>query len=101
MTPTVHFFQRTFPSANMTVLCGKRPILVDTGFGSDISDTLTLLQQVDLAPHDFQMAVNTHYHCDHVGGNHVLQQRYNLPIAGHQWDVAMINSRDIEACAAE
>jgi hypothetical protein len=101
MTLTVHFFQRTFPSANITVLSGKRPILVDTGFGSDISDTLTLLQQIDLMPQDLQMAVNTHYHCDHVGGNHVLQQQYNLPIAGHHWDVAMINNRDIEACAAE
>jgi glyoxylase-like metal-dependent hydrolase (beta-lactamase superfamily II) len=101
MTPTVHFFQRTFPSANIIVLSGKRPILVDTGFGSDISDTLTLLQQIDLMPQDLQMAVNTHYHCDHVGGNHVLQQQYNLPIAGHHWDVAMINNRDIEACAAE
>ena len=37
-----------------------------------------------------------HYHCDHVGGNAALQERYRLPIAAQAWDGALINRRDAQ-----
>lgn len=104
MTPSHYrmlFFQRTYPSANMVVVPGPRPLLIDTGFGSDIAATERLLRDADLPPERLALIVNTHYHSDHVGGNSALQQRYGLPIAAHRWDAALINQRDREACAAD
>jgi len=83
----------------MILLRGDRPILVDTGFGGDVEETFDLLRGIGCAPQSLQLVVNTHYHCDHAGGNHALQTRYNIPIATHRWDANMVNSRDIEACS--
>ncbi len=96
----LHFFQRPFPSANMVLIRGERPLLVDTGFGSEIDETERLLREAGTAPERLSLIVNTHYHSDHVGGNHRLQMRYGIPIAAHRWEAAMINSRDPEACNA-
>ncbi|GAC1614639.1 MAG: hypothetical protein NVS4B11_00310 [Ktedonobacteraceae bacterium] len=97
----LYFFERIFPSANMVLVHSGRPVLIDTGFGSDLVVTESILQGVGVPPHALTLIANTHYHCDHVGGNHALQQRYNVPIAAHRWDMAMINQRDREACSAE
>jgi hydroxyacylglutathione hydrolase len=95
-----HFFQRPYPSANMVLVAGLKPILVDTGFGSDVAETEQLVRSVNQLPQHLSLIVNTHYHSDHVGGNHVLQQRYGLSIAAHAWEAAMVNTRDVEACSA-
>lgn len=97
----IKFFQRQFPSANSTLLLGEHPILIDSGFGSDVEALIQWLKAQGIDPEALQMIANTHYHCDHVGGNHALQTRYNLPIAGHKWEAALINRRDKEACSAE
>ncbi|MFT9846972.1 MBL fold metallo-hydrolase [Aneurinibacillus sp. REN35] len=97
----IQFFERTFPSANMVLLHGAHPILVDTGFGSDITETEALLSESGVRPIALSLIVNTHYHSDHVGGNHVLQEKYGIPIAAHRWDAEMINNRDYDACGAE
>ena len=44
--------------------------------------------------------MNTHFHGDHVGGNYGLQQRYQLPVAAHRLDAAMVNGRDSDVCDA-
>ncbi|MFN8473379.1 MAG: MBL fold metallo-hydrolase [Anaerolineae bacterium] len=95
------FFQRTFPSANMALIRGKRPILFDTGFGSDFALTDALLREAGVSPESLSLVVNSHYHSDHAGGNFGFQTRYGLPIAAHRWDAGAINRRDREACAAE
>ncbi len=95
------FFQRTYPSANHVLIRGRRPILFDAGFGSDIETTLDLLRQADMPPDGLELVVNSHYHCDHSGGNHGLQQRYGLPLAAHAFDAELINRRDPQACMAE
>lgn len=99
--PWLHFFQRTFPSANMALIKSQRPILVDTGFGGDLSATEHLLREAGSPPERLHLVVNTHYHCDHAGGNNGRQQRYGLPIAAHRWEATLVNQRDKEACSAE
>lgn len=101
MNDDVIFFQRTFPSANMVLLTGKKPVLVDSGFGGDVRDTVELLKNAGCAPESLQMIVNTHYHGDHAGGNHTLQSDYGLTIAAHRWEAHLINQRDRDACASE
>lgn len=94
------FFRRKLPSANIVLINTSRPVLVDTGFGSDLPETERLLREAALPPERLQLIINTHYHCDHVGGNSGLQRRYDLPIAAHQHDAAIINRRDPDACRA-
>ncbi len=100
-TTGIYFFQRTFPSANMVFVKDNLPLLIDTGFGSDIRDTEELIKQTGTLPEELKLIINTHYHSDHVGGNHHLQKKYGVNIAAHKWDADLINSRDPEVCSAE
>lgn len=101
LTDSIIFFERVFPSANMTVILGDRPILIDTGFGSDFNETMTLLKSINIKSQELKLVANTHYHCDHVGGNHRLQTDFEVQIAGHYTEAKMINARDAFACSAE
>ena len=96
----VHFYNRAFPSANMILVCGKRNVLIDSGFGSDADETLRLLRQ-RISPRNLHLIVNTHYHSDHVGGNALLQARFRLPVAAHPLDATLINRQDPSVCGAE
>lgn len=96
----LHFFQRPFPSANMVLIQGTRPLLIDSGYGSDIDATEDLVRSAGTPPETLALIANTHYHSDHVGGNAALQERYRVPIAAHAWDTSLINRRDPEACSA-
>lgn len=96
----LHLIQPRFPSANMILVRGTRPILIDTGFGSDSGGTEAALHAAGLPPEQLALIVNTHYHSDHAGGNYALQRRYGLPIAAHHIDVELVNRRDPGACAA-
>jgi len=97
----LRFFQRAFPSGNMALVAGERPILIDTGFGSDAAETERLLRDAGTPPEALALVANTHYHCDHVGGNWMLQSRHGVSIAASAWDAAIVNSRDPEACNAD
>jgi hydroxyacylglutathione hydrolase len=101
LTDTVVFFQRTFPSANMTLIRGQNPILIDTGFGSDFPETARLLTEAGVSPAELSLVVNTHYHSDHVGGNYCLQTDYGKPIAATHSEATLINNRDALTCSAE
>jgi len=93
-----HFFRRKLPSANSVVLATSRPLLIDTGFGSDVDETLELLSQGGVEPARLQTVINTHSHCDHVGGNAVLQGRFGCRIAAHFIDADLVNRGDERAC---
>ncbi|MBP2019527.1 glyoxylase-like metal-dependent hydrolase (beta-lactamase superfamily II) [Symbiobacterium terraclitae] len=92
--------QRRFPSANMALVTGPRPILVDTGFGSDLPETERLLAQLGVPPAKLHLIANTHFHVDHAGGNHGLQQAYGVPVAASAPDAALVNGRHPNACDA-
>ncbi|CAN5597730.1 hypothetical protein BH20ACT10_BH20ACT10_14050 [soil metagenome] len=95
------FFQRSFPSANMVLIKGDRPVLVDSGFGGDIAETRHILRQSGFPAESVTLIVNTHFHCDHAGGNSFFQSEYGTPIAAHRWEAGLVNRRDPEACTAE
>ncbi|MGI8650835.1 MAG: MBL fold metallo-hydrolase, partial [Rubrobacter sp.] len=98
--PPFVFFRRSFPSANMVLVKGNRPVLLDSGFGGDVRETEHLLREAGVAPEEVTLIANSHYHCDHAGGNGPLQERYGTPVAAHRWEAAMVNRRDREACSA-
>lgn len=84
----------------MALVHGPRPLLFDTGFGADIGATVGLVRGAGVEPSRLALVVNSHYHCDHVGGNGALQRRYRVPIAAFRWDARAVNRRDREACTA-
>lgn len=85
----------------MILINDELPILIDTGFGSDVHDTVQLIEEVGVSPKELHLVVNTHYHSDHVGGNFHLQKNYGVTIAAHKWEAELINACDPEACSAE
>lgn len=97
----LHFFERPFPSANMVLIGTQQPVLIDSGFGTDIKRTEQLLYQAGVQPQALKLLLNTHYHCDHVGGNHHLQQQYGVPNAAHFIEAQEVNRRSKDACDAE
>ncbi len=98
---SILFFQRLFPSANSILVRGNRPILIDPGFQTDLSETEQLISNAGVPPSQVALIVNTHYHSDHVGGNHGFQTHWHTPIAASAIDARLINDRDRDACAAE
>lgn len=95
----VSFFHGAHPGANAVLLHGARPVLVDSGFGSQADALAAWLRGQGVAPERLALVVNTHHHSDHVGGN-FLFRRLGVPIAAHAVDAALVNARDPEACSA-
>ncbi|MEU6577550.1 MBL fold metallo-hydrolase [Streptomyces sp. NPDC046805] len=89
--------QRPFPDANLLLLNGRRPALVDSGFVGHAEQTAAWAHahagSVDLV-------VNTHWHSDHVGGNALLQAQGAAVAAGTP-EAEAITRRDPGCCAAE
>ncbi len=95
------FFERHQPSANMILIRGNQPTLIDTGFGGDLATTERVLHAAGVPPTALDLIINTHCHCDHSGGNHGLQTRYTIPIATFHQEAELINRRDPNACVAD
>lgn len=70
----------------MVLIKDRLPILIDTGFGSVVNDTVQLIKEAGVSPDKLHLIVNTHYHSDHVGGNFHFQKNYGVQIATHKWE---------------
>lgn len=66
----VSWRQRPFPDANLLLLRGREPVLVDSGFVGHAEDTA---EWARAQAGRVAMVVNTHWHADHVGANGLLQ----------------------------
>ena len=89
--------RRPFPNANLLLLHGRQPALVDSGFVGHAQDTAARVRA-----HASQLAlvVNTHWHSDHVGGNALLQTA-GAGIAASSPDAHAVARRDPGCCQAE
>lgn len=61
-------------------------LLIDTGCKHTAEELVSFLEGQDL-----KLAVNTHYHEDHVGANYLLKQRFNIKIFAHREAIPQIN----------
>lgn len=95
----LHVFERGWLSANNILFTdGDKSLLVDSGYCTHSSQTLSLVESV-LGQRPLDILVNTHLHSDHCGGNAALQARYpdlqtRIP-PGHaqqvaQWDAVAL-----------
>lgn len=98
--PPVRFRRGAHPGANSVLLTGPRPVLVDSGFGTQADALENWLRAQDAAPAALALVVNTHHHSDHVGGNHRLQSRHGVPVAAHALEAAAVNAGAPDACGA-
>ncbi|MGW3408155.1 MBL fold metallo-hydrolase [Streptomyces sp. NPDC000888] len=89
--------QRPFPDANLLLLHGRQPALVDSGFVGHAEQTATWAHA---RTGHIDLVVNTHWHSDHVGGNALLQTRGTLVAAGAP-EAEAVTRRDPGCCAAE
>ena len=81
--PGFYFFRRGYLNANHFAYRSERPILIDTGYLGDWKVTESLLSGLGLNLDDTALIINTHTHCDHVGGNHQIQEHSDCGIALH------------------
>jgi glyoxylase-like metal-dependent hydrolase (beta-lactamase superfamily II) len=62
---------------------GTRPTLVDAGVAPAHDVLVKELAASGVLPETLSLAISTHEHADHVGGNGALKTRYSLPFACH------------------
>jgi glyoxylase-like metal-dependent hydrolase (beta-lactamase superfamily II) len=89
---------RPFPDANLLLLFGRWPALLDTGFVGHAEQTREWAEA--RAGGRVEMVVNTHWHADHVGGNAALQAA-GAEIAASAPDAEALARRDPGCCLAE
>ncbi len=88
------FVQRGFLNANHFVYRTSHPVLIDTGYRSDWDSTRRAIESLGVDLADVALIINTHTHCDHVGGNRMIQELSGCDIALHPIGRHFIDTRD-------
>lgn len=88
------FIERGYLSANHFVYRSLAPILIDTGYVSQFAETERLLSALGVNIIDVSLIINTHTHCDHIGGNYLIQQKSGCDIALHKVGKHFVDTRD-------
>ena len=88
------FIERGYLSGNHFVYRSKDPVLIDTGYISGFHQTEKLISGLGVNLSDVSLIISTHTHCDHIGGNHIIQQESGCDIALHKVGKYHIDTRD-------
>jgi len=88
------FIERGYLNGNHFVYRSKFPILIDTGYVSDFNETERLITGLGVNLSDVSLIINTHTHCDHIGGNQIIQQKSGCDIALHKVGKHFIDTQD-------
>ena len=92
--PDFFFIQRGFLNGNHFVYRSEKPILVDSGYVSGFAKTVALINGTGADINKTSLIINTHCHCDHIGGNKLIQQASGCRIALHKIGKYFIDMRD-------
>jgi hydroxyacylglutathione hydrolase len=88
------FIERGYLNGNHFVYRSKAPVLIDTGYVADFNETARLIGGLGISISDVTLIINTHTHCDHIGGNKAIQEASGCDIALHKVGKYFIDSRD-------
>jgi glyoxylase-like metal-dependent hydrolase (beta-lactamase superfamily II) len=88
------FIERGFLNGNHFVYRSTAPILIDTGYISGFDETEKSITELGVKLSDISLIISTHTHCDHIGGNNLIQQKSGCDIALHKVGKYFIDSRD-------
>jgi glyoxylase-like metal-dependent hydrolase (beta-lactamase superfamily II) len=96
----VHYIEHPLADiwVGVTAVQGELLLLVDSATRAAASETiLPYLAHNGLhTTGQSVLVVNTHCHCDHIGGNAALKTTFGASIAAHEADAAFIESRTIQ-----
>jgi hydroxyacylglutathione hydrolase len=81
--------------ANVFVIRGKRPVLVDTGYPGSAPRIIAKLHDYGVDPEWLSLIIITHGHSDHFGSAAEIKKLTGAPIAVHKLDApALIKGQD-------
>jgi len=92
--PDLFFIERGYLNANHFVFRSEEPVLIDTAYRGDFETTERLITDLGVDLGRVRLIVNTHCHCDHIGGNRIIQERSGCDIAMHTVGKHFIDTRD-------
>lgn len=90
----LYFIERGYLNANHFVYRSSSSVLIDTGYFSDFNETKKTITQLGVNLSDVSLIINTHTHCDHVGGNQIIQEASGCDIALHRIGRQFIDTKD-------
>jgi len=88
------FIERGYLNGNHFVYRSDGPVLIDTAYKTDFDDTERALRGLGVEPSRVRLIVNTHSHCDHVGGNRAIQELSRCEVAMHRIGKHFIDAKD-------
>lgn len=88
------FIERGYLNANHFVYRAENPVLIDTGYVSDFNITEKMINSIGVNIENVRQIISTHCHCDHIGGNRIIQQRSGCDIALHRIGRYFIDTKD-------
>jgi glyoxylase-like metal-dependent hydrolase (beta-lactamase superfamily II) len=92
--PDLFFVQRGYLNANHLVYRAARPVLVDSAYFPHFQQTEEIIGGLGVDLSQVSLIINTHCHCDHIGGNRRIQERSGCDIALHRVGKHFIDARD-------
>ncbi len=92
--PDLFFIQRGYLNGNHFVYRSAAPVLIDTAYIADFADTERMISDLGVDISRVRLIVNTHCHCDHIGGNKNIQDRSGCEVAMHEVGKYFIDSQD-------
>jgi glyoxylase-like metal-dependent hydrolase (beta-lactamase superfamily II) len=92
--PDLFFIERGYLNGNHFVYRSEKAVLIDTGYVADFDVTAELIHSLGVRLEGVRLIISTHTHCDHIGGNHLIQQRSGCDIALHRIGKHFIETRD-------
>ena len=90
----LYFIERGYLNANHFVFVSDKPVLVDTAYVADVDQTLQMIADLGVNVADTRLIISTHCHCDHIGGNMLIQDKSGCDIAVHKIGKYFIDTRD-------
>ena len=69
-------------------------MLIDTGYLGDFEETARLIEACGVELESIGFIINTHSHCDYIGGNLRIRELSGCGIAIHRKDKELIEARD-------
>jgi glyoxylase-like metal-dependent hydrolase (beta-lactamase superfamily II) len=88
------FIERGYLNANHFVYRDENPVLIDTGYVSDLDITERMITSLGVNIDDVHQIISTHCHCDHIGGNRIIQERSGCDIILHRIGKYFIDAKD-------
>src|SRR5574340_168401 len=88
------FIERGYLNGNHFVYRSEKAILIDTAYVTHLKETEDLVRKTGVSFRDVSLIVNTHCHCDHIGGNRRIQEISQCNIAMHRFGSYFINTKN-------